>query len=79
MIPFKAVAVLGAILCISGGCGYVDTYEEAVYDEEPIYCYQSLAGIECFEEPNHRDKRRIVNYYGPHPKKYRAPEPKYTP
>ena len=60
-------------------CGYVDAYEEAVYDEEPIYCYRSLAGIECFKEPNHLDKRRIVNYYGPHPTHYDEPEPSETP
>ena len=57
-------------LALLNGCGYVDQYEEAVYDHEPIYCYQSLASIECSKEPNHRDNRRIVNYYGPHPSRY---------
>ena len=28
-------------------CGYVSEYEKGVYDYEPVYCYQSLAGIEC--------------------------------
>lgn len=61
------------ILFLFNGCGYVDQYEELVYEFEPIYCYQSIAGIECFQEPNHRDKSRIVNYYGPHPVRYDAP------
>lgn len=74
MFHIKNIAMLGALLGILGGCGYVDAYEEAVYDEEPIYCYQSLANVECFIEPYHRDKRRMVNYYGPHPTRYDEPD-----
>ena len=59
-----------AFLALLNGCGYVDQYEEAVYDHEPIYCYQSLASVECSKEPNHTDNQRIVNYYGPHPSRY---------
>ena len=54
-------------------CGYVSEYEKGVYDYEPVYCYQSLAGIQCFEEPNHRDEKRLVNYYGPAPSRRRRP------
>jgi hypothetical protein len=56
-------------------CGYVSEYEKAVYDYEPIYCYQSLAGIQCFDKPNHRDEKRLVNYYGPAPSRFDRPEP----
>ena len=70
MFHIKYTAMLGGLSCLLGGCGYVDAYEEAVYDEEPIYCYQSLANVECYKEPNHRDKRRMVNYYGPQPTRY---------
>ena len=56
-------------------CGYVSEYEKGVYDYEPVYCYQSLAGIECFEKPYHRDEKRLVNYYGPAPSRYDRPEP----
>ena len=62
-----------ALVLFLGGCGYVDAYEEAVYDHEPVYCYQSLAAVQCFKEPQHHDKLRLVNYYGPHPS--RADEP----
>jgi hypothetical protein len=56
-------------------CGYVSEYEKDVYDYEPVYCYQSLAGIQCFEKPNHRDEKRLVNYYGPAPSRFDRPEP----
>ena len=56
MIHIKLSATLGALFGLLGGCGYVDAYEEAVYDEEPIYCYKSLANVECFKEPHDRDR-----------------------
>ena len=74
MFYFKNVLVLGVLVGLLVSCGHAGGYEEYVYDGEPIYCYQSLAGIECFKEPNHLDKRRMVNFYGPHPKHYDEPE-----
>ena len=62
-----------ALVLFLGGWGYVDAYEEAVYDHESVYCYQSLAAVQCFKEPQHTDKQRLVNYFGPHPS--RADEP----
>ena len=71
----KIIGAFGAIVGILSGCGSLDTHEETTYgDEKPIYCYQSLAGVECFKKPNHRDKRRIVNFYGPHPTQYAQPK-----
>jgi len=67
-----ASAAIGLSVALSA-CGYVDGYEEQVYDKEPVYCYKSLAATECFNEPYHRDKRRLVNYFGPHPSRYDAP------
>jgi len=71
--------MLGRILVLTGlmtvaACGYVDEYEEAVYDHEPVYCYQSIGKVVCFNEPYHRDADRLVNYYGPHPSRYDAPD-----
>lgn len=74
----KNIMSVGFILALSG-CGFVDSYEKAVYDFEPLYCYQSLASVECFRQPNHADKLRLVNYYGPHPSRYDAPEPAPVP
>ena len=73
------IASVGAVLVLFGGCGHVDPYEKSVHDMDPVYCYQSLAGIECFREPNHQDKRRLVNYYGPHPTRYDEPEKPEVP
>jgi hypothetical protein len=62
-------------LLLTGGCtSYESAYERSVTDYEPVYCYQSLAGVTCHRQPNHRDARRLVNYYGPAPSKYEAPE-----
>jgi len=57
-----------------GACGYVDAYEKAVYELEPTYCYQSIGKTVCHREPYHRDERRLVNYFGPHPSRYDKPE-----
>lgn len=63
------------ILAFVGACGgYVDAYEKAVTDWEPTYCYKSIGGVECFREPYHRDERRLVNYFGPHPSRFDKPE-----
>ncbi len=70
------VAAVGALV---GACGYVSEYEKAVYDFEPVYCYQSIGGVECYKTPKHRDERRLVNYYGPHPSRYDRPEPTPPP
>lgn len=47
-------------------------------DFEPVYCYKSLGGVTCYEKPYHRDKLRLVNFFGPAPERYDpppAPEP----
>ena len=73
------VGKVAAVFVFLGGCGYVDKYEEQVYDLEPVYCYQTLADVQCYKEPNHVDKNRIVNYYGPHPTRYDEPEKPEVP
>lgn len=64
-------AVLGTAACTS----YEGAYEEAVYDQEPVYCYRSLADVACHRSPDFKDERRLVNYYGPAPSKYKRPKP----
>ncbi len=75
--------VLTAVAALVGACGYVSAYEEAAYQFEPVYCYQSIgqsvSGVECYKTPKHRDERRLVNYYGPHPGRYDRPEPPPPP
>ncbi len=69
--PWLALLVLAMPL---SACGYVNEYEKTVYDFEPSYCYRSIGGVTCYDEPFHPDGRRLVNYYGPHPSRYDAPE-----
>jgi hypothetical protein len=68
--------VLAATLLASlAACtSYESAYERSVYEYEPVYCYQSLAAVSCYRKPQARDARRLVNYYGPAPSKYRQPE-----
>ena len=70
----SSLALCAALFALSA-CGYKDAYEEAVYNEDPRYCYQQLGGISCYSEPSHRDAARLVNYFGPHPERYDHPEP----
>ncbi len=37
--------------------------------------------MQCYEIPNHRDERRLVNYFGPHPSRYERlkPPPRLSP
>ena len=74
----KALKTTGLVLFLSG-CGYVDSYEKAVYEQEPVYCYKSLAAVQCFNEPQHTDKQRLVNYYGPHPSRSDEPDTAEVP
>lgn len=64
-----ALAFLGA--CTS----FESEYEKGVYDYEPLYCYQTLGGVDCHRRPHHRDAARLVNYYGPAPGKYKPSKP----
>ncbi|MDP6173478.1 MAG: hypothetical protein QGF09_04850 [Rhodospirillales bacterium] len=66
--------VILATAAVLSGCSYVDSYEEAVHDREPIYCYQSLAAVECYRTPDHTDEKRLVNYFGPHPSRHERQE-----
>lgn len=59
-----------AVAAVLSGCSYVDSYEQAVHDREPLYCYQSLAAVECYRTPDQTDERRLVNYFGPHPSRH---------
>lgn len=68
-----ALAVL-AVLALFGCTSYESAYERAVYDDEPVYCYQSLGGVDCYRSPYRRDDTRLVNYYGPAPSRTPAPK-----
>lgn len=71
---YKVLATVGTLTLLSA-CGYVDKYEETVYDMEPTYCYKSIGKVACYKEPYHRDEKRLVNYFGPHPSRFDKPEP----
>jgi hypothetical protein len=64
-----------AILCLAGCTSFESEYEKGVYDYEPLYCYQTLGGVDCHRQPHRRDAARLVNYYGPAPGKYKSPKP----
>jgi hypothetical protein len=66
---------LSVVLILASACtSYESEYEKSVYDHEPVYCYQTLGGVDCHRTPHHRDGLRLVNYYGPAPSKYAAPD-----
>jgi hypothetical protein len=61
--------------CLGACTGYESEYERGVYNYEPLYCYQTLGGVDCHRKPHRRDSTRLVNYYGPAPGKYDPPDP----
>ena len=68
------ISVSTGILLLLTACGHVSEYEKAVYDMEPVYCYQSIGNASCYDKPKHADERRLVNYFGPSPTRYDRPE-----
>ncbi len=74
----KCLALAAAAATLSA-CGYVDDYERAVYDQDPVYCYRTIGGAECHPEPSFAARAKLVNYYGPHPSRYAAPEAAAVP
>lgn len=69
---------LAAILLLSA-CSNMTQYETQVENWEPVYCYKSIGAVQCYKEPKHSDSRRLVNFYGPAPSTYDAPdEPDYA-
>lgn len=72
----RKVLFMGAFVAGLGACSPIDKYESQVSGWEPVYCYQSLAAVQCYREPKYADKLRLVNYFGPHPSRYDAPEAK---
>jgi hypothetical protein len=42
--------------------------ETVQFAPEPLYCYRTLAKVDCFAQPLDRSQHdRLVNYYGPPP------------
>lgn len=69
-----------ALTTALSACGYVDKYEEGVYDYEPTYCYAALGGaVTCYRKPVASESRRLVNYYGKSPTRYDPPPPPPEP
>ena len=71
-----------AVLLFLGGCS--NPFDEPkpvqnVHQTKPVYCYQSLADVRCHSAPKFVDKNRIVNFYGPSPKRFTAPPPVASP
>ncbi|MEK9754834.1 MAG: hypothetical protein VW338_16690 [Rhodospirillaceae bacterium] len=71
----KRILTLAPFALVLGACADKSRYERAVENYEPVFCYQNLGGIVCHEKPNFADERRMVNYYGPAPKRYERPAP----
>ncbi len=72
---FVMIGLFGLLGASLGACGYVDRYEEQVSGLEPTYCYRSIGAVRCYKEPKHREAKRLVNYFGPHPSRYDKPAP----
>jgi len=65
--------IFGATTLLAA-CSGMSEYERHVEDWEPVYCYKSIGGVQCYKEPKHSDSRRLVNFYGPAPRTYDVPD-----
>lgn len=73
---WRAVLLAACLVAGAGGCTrYESAYEEGVEAYEPVYCYASLADPACYRRPSVRDERRLINYYGPSPRRYDRSKP----
>ena len=71
----RLAPIVSLLVFILAGCiSYESTYEKAVYDDEPIYCYRSLAAVDCYRKPDRHSDTRLVNYFGPAPGRTRPPK-----
>lgn len=69
--PGPLLLVIAAAALLAGCTRYETAYEEAVVDHEQVYCYRTLADVDCHRipfPPDSEDARRLVNYYGPSPR-----------
>ena len=47
----KRIVGLISVALVLSACTQKSAYEAAVEDMEPVYCYKSLAGVQCYQEP----------------------------
>ncbi|MBM3546324.1 MAG: hypothetical protein FJX54_05200 [Alphaproteobacteria bacterium] len=77
MTPFlRPVLLVVPLLALAGCYGNPvsrhfewQRHQETVeFAPEPLYCYKTLAQVDCYAQPlDRRETNRIANYYGPAP------------
>ena len=70
----KRIVGLISVALVLSACKQKSAYEAAVGDIEPVYCYKSLAGVQCSQKPSFRDERQMVNYFGAAPRRFGRPK-----
>lgn len=84
----RLVALISLLTLNLGGCGSKFFNEEfnnseiilgrdyappgSKYYPRPLYCYKTLAGAECFNDPQPDQARRFIAAYSPAPPKKKA-------
>jgi hypothetical protein len=59
-----ALGLAGALLAGCSSCGPKAAAEAAV---KPVYCYETLALVDCYRTPQAGWENRLVGFYGPAP------------
>lgn len=70
----RSLNLLPLVMVAAGwlaGCG-----SEAVTTADTLYCYRTLAKVDCYVDPVLQDRLRLVGHIGPPPP---APLPPVTP
>lgn len=82
----RAIILSLGLATLLAACGTAERREAERMEEQmrgyappPTYCYQSIAYVECFATPYHRDERRLISFFGPPPGRYQKPAPPPPP
>jgi hypothetical protein len=67
-MDWRRVAIV-AVAAPLAGCAddWWKADESVAYVPPAVYCYRSLADVDCYAQPFDRDRRRLVGYVGPWP------------
>lgn len=58
---------------------YEGNAEPRIISVAPLYCYQTIGVVDCFERPQVGQEQRLVSYFGPYAYAYRYPFTGVTP
>ncbi|MDX2102925.1 MAG: hypothetical protein SF002_10330 [Alphaproteobacteria bacterium] len=64
----RVILAMAAAMTLLAACAEKPVVPETSVSTVPIYCYRTLAVVDCHPEPlGAKESSRLVNHYGPAP------------